>query len=336
MTELDSLQKYWTSYGNNAGTIANAREPDAKKLDHLYEKDDEQLEKGKRGDKYWNDPYAIATAMLIAQGKFEGGDRRETGQAPPWGQGDFRRESEGARERDRVAGAIGKKGFGKKRRKGKKKAAVNKMLFKGKKAMDLEKISPSLERLIAFGAGWALSGDIVNRDVPQDLVREWERAVNNQASDNERRRLERKIKSRLRKSDDTIFNALHEHYLSKDHAPVPPRVGLMWDAVKHRWTRPERIGRTVWELSGHKRIRGTGTGVHERSVKAHGSGGRGAGSATAGRRFRSSGDSGRLNVHDGGKGVGTNGAQSHPAFRGLKAFKRGSTQPKRNKAKKRR
>lgn len=38
MTELDSLQKYWTSYGNNAGTIANAREPDAKKLDHLYEK----------------------------------------------------------------------------------------------------------------------------------------------------------------------------------------------------------------------------------------------------------------------------------------------------------
>ena len=37
MTELDSLQKYWTSYGNNAGTIANAREPDAKKLDHLYE-----------------------------------------------------------------------------------------------------------------------------------------------------------------------------------------------------------------------------------------------------------------------------------------------------------
>ena len=312
MTELDSLQKYWTSYGNNAGTIANAREPDAKKLDHLYEKDDEQLEKGKRGDKYWNDPYAIATAMLIAQGKFEGGDRRETGQAPPWGQGDFRRESEGARERDRVAGAIGKKGFGKKRRKGKKKAAVNKMLFKGKKAMDLEKISPSLERLIAFGAGWALSGDIVNRDVPQDLVREWERAVNN------------------------IFNALHEHYLSKDHAPVPPRVGLMWDAVKHRWTRPERIGRTVWELSGHKRIRGTGTGVHERSVKAHGSGGRGAGSATAGRRFRSSGDSGRLNVHDGGKGVGTKGAQSHPAFRGLKAFKRGSTQPKRNKAKKRR
>ena len=336
MTELDSLQKYWLSKIPNAGNVFAVREPDADKLEHLYEKDDEQLEKGKRGDKYWNDPYAIATAMLIAQGKFEGGDRRETGQAPPWGEGAFRRMGEGANARDRVAGAIGKKGFGKKGRKGrKKKATVNKMLFKGKKAMDLEKISPSLERLIAFGAGWALSGDIVNRDVPQDLVREWERAVNNQASDNERRKLERKIKSRLRKSDDTIFNALQEHYLSKDHAPVPPRVGLMWDAVKHRWTRPERIGRTVWELSGHKRIRGTGTGVHERSVKAHGAGGRGAGSATAGRRFRSAGDAGRLNVHDGGK-VGSKGSQSHPAFRGLKAFKRNTAQTKTQKAKKRR
>ena len=45
---------------------------------------------------------------------------------------------------------------------------------------NLEKISPGLERLLAFGAGWALSGDVVNRDVPADLVREWERAVNRQ------------------------------------------------------------------------------------------------------------------------------------------------------------
>ena len=190
--------------------------------------------------------------------------------------------------------------------KARRKRATQKMLYKD--------FSPALERLLAFGAGWALSGDVVNRDVPADLVREWERAVNRQASDDERRKIERKIKSRLRKTDyhPQAFSSLTEFWLQKDHAPVPPRIGLMWDAVKHRWTRPERIGRTVWELSGHKRIRGTGTGVHERSVKVGGVGGRGAGSASAGRRFRSIGDSGKLNPHE----------AKHPAFRRLKEFER--------------
>ena len=163
-----------------------------------------------------------------------------------------------------------------------KKKSVNKKMTKAQETRDLEKLSPGLEQLIAFGAGWALSGDVVNRDVPPELVREWERAINRQASDEDKRRLERKIKSRLRKSDNDVLEPLNDYFLDKDHAPVPPRIGLMWDAVKHRWTRPERIGRTVWELSGHKRIRGTGTGSHERSTKTGGVGGRGAGSASAG------------------------------------------------------
>ena len=54
--------------------------------------------------------------------------------------------------------------------------------------------------------------------------------------------------------------------LYKDRLPMPPRQGLVWDALKHRWTRPEQAGKTVTETQGKKRIRGTGTGAHQRAV----------------------------------------------------------------------
>tara|TARA_Y100000034_G_scaffold134173_1_gene201842 strand:- start:2237 stop:2587 length:351 start_codon:yes stop_codon:yes gene_type:complete len=54
--------------------------------------------------------------------------------------------------------------------------------------------------------------------------------------------------------------------LVKDKLPVPPRQGLIWDAVKKRWVLPEHSGRTVMDVQGKKRIRGTGTGAHETSV----------------------------------------------------------------------
>jgi hypothetical protein len=54
--------------------------------------------------------------------------------------------------------------------------------------------------------------------------------------------------------------------LYKDHLPMPPRQGLVWDALKHRWTRPEQAGKSVTEVQGKKRIRGTGTGTHQRSI----------------------------------------------------------------------
>jgi hypothetical protein len=93
--------------------------------------------------------------------------------------------------------------------------------------------------------------------------------------------------------ENTIQNML-KYLFMKDHAPVPPRYGLMWDAVKHRWTRPEKVGRTVWEVQGKKRLRGSGTGSHERSRSTKGSGGgKAGGSMEAGRRFRSVADAGR-------------------------------------------
>ena len=54
--------------------------------------------------------------------------------------------------------------------------------------------------------------------------------------------------------------------LRKDHLPIPPRQGEVWDAVKHRWTRPENAGRTVAEVQGEKRFRGSGTGTQQRQV----------------------------------------------------------------------
>ena len=95
----------------------------------------------------------------------------------------------------------------------------------------------------------------------------------------------------------------------KDHAPVPPRQGLMWDPVKHRWTRQENIGRTVTEVQGSKRFRGTGTGVHERSVGGHGTGS--TRRLQEGRRFRGVTDVGRSRPHE----------TSHPATRGVKGHK---------------
>ena len=179
--------------------------------------------------------------------------------------------------------------------------------------MEKASVSPYLARLLSAAAGWALSGDIAGKVDPH-LAQEWDRA----SSHREKKELQEEMMRQMhrrhkkpqakllvihRKSDDgnflddsPAFGDLHMFY--KDHAPIPPRQGLQWDAVKHRWTRPEKIGRTVWEVQGHKRFRGTGTGAHERGRKSGGSGGYGAGSSEAGRRLRSVGDVGRVHPHE--------------------------------------
>ena len=53
----------------------------------------------------------------------------------------------------------------------------------------------------------------------------------------------------------------------KDHLPIAPRQGEVWDELKHRWVKPENAGRTVAEVQGeHKRLRGSGTGAHQRAI----------------------------------------------------------------------
>ena len=170
-------------------------------------------------------------------------------------------------------------------------------------SMGIQKGS-ALANLLSAAAGWALSADTASREVPPEMAAEWERAVNREdkrrLQEEMLRRLHGKKKRLVRKSDDDPFlEALAEmEMFYKDHAPVPPRYGLMWDAVKHRWTRPEKVGRTVWEVQGKKRLRGAGTGAHERTRSTRGHGGKGSGSAEAGRRFRSVADTGRAHPHE--------------------------------------
>jgi hypothetical protein len=171
-------------------------------------------------------------------------------------------------------------------------------------SMGLHKMGPALANLLSAAAGWALSADTASRDVPPEMASEWERAISREdkrrLQEEMLRRMHGKGHKRTRKSDDDLFldSLVEMEMLYKDHAPVPPRYGLMWDAVKHRWTRPEKVGRTVWEVQGKKRLRGAGTGAHERTRSTKGAGGKGAGSMEAGRRFRSVADAGRAEPHE--------------------------------------
>ena len=217
------------------------------------------------------------------------------------------------------------RGRKRKKRKGSEKAILN---------MEKAHVSPQLAQLLSAAAGWALSGDIAGKVDPH-LAQEWDRATSRREKMELQEEMMRQMHRRhrkpqptklmiiQRKSDDgnfldnaPAFEDLHMFY--KDHAPVPPRYGLLWDAVKHRWTRPEKIGRTVWEVQGHKRFRGTGSGAHERSRRTGGSGGYGVGSTEAGRRVRSVGDVGRVHPHE----------AKRPGQQALRRFQR-ATQPKR-------
>ena len=100
-----------------------------------------------------------------------------------------------------------------------------------------------------------------------------------------------------------MLNKSEEIVLQKEHMPAPPRQGLVWDAVKHRWVRPENSGKTVTEVQGEKRIRGHGVGAHEKRVGGHGRGT--IRQAGAGRRFKGMTD------------VANKRSITHPSFKGF-------------------
>ena len=188
----------------------------------------------------------------------------------------------------------------------------------------LQKISPQLAGLMAAAAGWALSDDIVEAgggsprgNMTPHQLREWERTV--------RRSMRKKDVS----LDKASWDKLQKNYyddsdlyfrkvplqnavtISKDHAPVPPRQGLQWDELKKKWVAPEHLGRSASELQGKKRVRGSGTGVHEHALHTGGAGGKGEGSGVAGRRFRSVGDSGVQSPHESKHAAGYQRAYKH-------------------------
>lgn len=336
MTKLDDVQMFYKVKTGKSVFLMPPRPKDSRVLDEDVKATEARMEKGKRGDLFWDDPYAMATQALIDKGECQGGD--PTG--PPWGGGDFARNSPCAKQRDKLAMKIQANMRRGKKKKSKPKTAAPKssggtmslpvaammkaiedLTFEQDKHdiqnimkdgcgcnsdMDIEKVSDHLATLMSAAAGWALSGD-VTRGRQDHLDREWERH-HKERSERERREEERRERRRRRMRKSDSFEVL-ENFFMKDHAPVPPRQGLMWDPVKHRWTRPEHVGKTVTEVQGSKRFRGTGTGVHERSVGGHGTG------ATRrlqeGRRFRSVTDVGRSRPHE----------TSHPATRGVKGHK---------------
>jgi len=266
-------------------------------LDEEFEADND-IEKGTYARR---DTAAVATAL--AQSKKGGGHTS------------FSPGSPGAAARDTFAAAIddkhgpgsyGKANWVEDTGKSKKKSA-QKMMQKS--------FPPALAALMSAAAGWAFSGDVAGTPgkMTPEQASEWERTL----SAAERRKLERTMRSQMRRksADKSLnkdaFNALKSHYkdstdtyikrtpminMLKDHSSIPPRQGLQWDATKHRWTRPENIGHTVTEVQGKKRIRGTGTGAHERTVGGHGSGKvRGV---ESGRRFRGAADAGIVRPHE--------------------------------------
>ena len=345
MSKLNDIQMFYKVKTGKDVYLMTPRPKDSRVLDEDAKQTEARIKKGSRGPVPWDDPYAIAAAALINSGECEGGD--PTG--PPWGQGDFARGTGKCTEkRDRMARSIaakmarGKKGKKKttttatapSRTRPRERAGasslpiaammkavedltfdqeIRSVLKKGcgcnpePSEEDIEKVSDKLATLMSAAAGWALSGD-VTRGHDDHLKREWELA-HKERLERERREEERRERRRrrMKKSDD--FLALNEYYFLKDHSMVPPRQGLLWDAVKHRWTRPENVGRTVTEVQGSKRFRGVGTGVHERSVGGHGSGSvRGA---QRGRKFRGTTDVGQARPHE----------STHPSRRGLKGGK---------------
>ena len=250
------------------------------------------------------------------------------------GETNFKEGESGAARRDYLAQGMedehGPGGYGKranwKQAGGEgSKAKSDKPAKKSVQAMQ-KQFPPALASLMSAAAGWAFSGDVGKvGQMTDQQAREWERTLS--AAD--RRKMERSMRSQMRKKgmdktlDKSSFDALKEYYtdssdeyikrsperndflVQKDHSILPPRQGLMWDAVKHRWTKPENVGHTVTEVQGKKRIRGVGTGAHERSVSGHGTGKtRGV---EAGRRFKGQADVGALRPHESKRPAGHTG-----------------------------
>jgi|TARA_R110000765_G_scaffold69649_1_gene135045 hypothetical protein len=159
-------------------------------------------------------------------------------------------------------------------------------------SIPIQKISSQLAALLSAAAGWALSGDVVGKTGQMTRAQqlEWERAIQPTMKDMDGE-----------DAEEEIFKSLQdwwieEYDIQKEHAPIPPIMGEVFDPVKHRWTKPENVGKTVVEVQGKKRYRGTGAGAHEHSIAGHGSGK--ARLLERGRRYKAPADKGRVRFHD--------------------------------------
>ena len=173
---------------------------------------------------------------------------------------------------------------------------------------DDEEIEKGMSTAAAALAGWFIS-DNLTRGHGQPTAaqqREFERQID-QAMRKKGRKLSKdvdesaleKMKSFFNKSDasDTYVrktpvengvqaqDTVLQNLMKDGPMATPPFAGARFDPTSHRWVKPENVGQTYAARGGKKRIRGSGTGVHERSVSGHGKGrirGEGAGAAGKG------------------------------------------------------
>ena len=147
-----------------------------------------------------------------------------------------------------------------------------------------KKMSPALAAL----GGWWLGGEIAEMANRQS-----------QPTPAQQREFERQVRQAMRrgmKKDDTMdglkthFNDASDTYIRRNTPkngvdvqkqeltelskilPTAPKPGMIFNVVSRRWQKPENAGQEVVVRGGKKRIRGTGTGVHERSISGHGKG----------------------------------------------------------------
>ena len=175
---------------------------------------------------------------------------------------------------------------------------IYKQLKKSEQSTKIEKrISPELAAL----AGWYLSGDVtrgMGQPTPaqqREFERQIQRAMRKKGRALRKESAMTKMQSFFNTKDSTdtyvrktppkngvkadVINELLKAPMS-----LPPFAGARFDPTSHRWVKPENVGQTYAARGGKKRVRGTGTGVHERSVSGHGKGRiRGEG---AGRKFK--------------------------------------------------
>lgn len=130
-----------------------------------------------------------------------------------------------------------------------------------KKQVQIQKLDPAMAAL----AGWWLGGTI--DEMNQQRAR---------LSPSQQNEFDRQIEQALRRQGSFRKNIslekLQSLFKTKPISPgsaTPPKAGLTWDPTSHRWVnlKTQAIG-AIAARGGEKRVRGTGTGVGEKKVKA--------------------------------------------------------------------
>ena len=120
----------------------------------------------------------------------------------------------------------------------------------------IKSFNPALASLMAVSAGFAASDAVLNaaggrgaRSITDDQLRLFE----------------------------TMANKKRGRRLRKEHSPLPPIQGLVWDEGAKRWRKPENVGKTASEVQGKKRIRGSALGQTAKQGPGGASAGKGRG-----------------------------------------------------------